>query len=198
MEPYWLFLKTVLSTFVSLFSAAAVLFTSGPAPDAANRRRDGVVLAAYHTERAAPARWSADGQAADTRSMDAIVVDALVGALKDSDAGVRRHAAIALGEIGDARAVSALTSALSDKDREVRRAVVSALGEIGDASALEPLTRAMKDEDPEIRRRAVIAIADLSDGRGRERRLHSAPRPNPRPRPNPNPNPNPRPRPEGV
>jgi HEAT repeat protein len=193
MDPYWLFLKTVLNTVLSLFSAAAVLFTGGPAPDAALRPRAGVVLASFSTRPSAALQRTPQS---DTGSTNAAVIEALTGALKDSDTGVRRHAAIALGEIGDARAVSALIAALADKDREVRRAVVTALGEIGDSTAIEPLTRAMKDEDPEVRRRAIIAIAELSDGHGRDSWVHPSPRPNPNP--NPNPRPRPRPRPAGV
>ncbi len=44
-------------------------------------------------------------------------VDGLVAALKDTDAGVRRQAAAALGEIGNARAVTGLMDALKDADR---------------------------------------------------------------------------------
>ena len=62
-------------------------------------------------------------------------VDALVAALKDTDAGVRRQAAAALGEIGNARAVTGLIEALKDSDADVRRHALSALGEIGDPRA---------------------------------------------------------------
>src|SRR5262245_39990300 len=55
-------------------------------------------------------------------------VDGLVAALKDTDAGVRRQAAAALGEIGNARAVTGLMDALKDADPDVRQHALSALG----------------------------------------------------------------------
>src|SRR5436305_1996680 len=58
-------------------------------------------------------------------------VDALVGALKDSDAGVRREAARALAQMNSRRAVPALSAALADSDPQIRASVASALGEIG-------------------------------------------------------------------
>src|SRR5262249_49183310 len=66
-------------------------------------------------------------------------VDGLVALLKDSDAGVRRQAAAALGEIGNARAVTGLTEALKDSDADVRQHALSALGEIGDARAVSAI-----------------------------------------------------------
>ena len=185
MEPYWLFLKTVANTLITLMGAALALFTSAPGPDIHAPRATTVVRASFDHWTVAPAPDPVQEPADATKTM---VIDALVRALKDTDAGVRRHAARALAEMGDSRAVAGLVDALADKDREVRRAAVSALGEIGDSSALEPLIRAMKDEDPEVRRRAIAAIAELGEGDGRSRGTAI-----PRPRPNPNPNPNPRP-----
>jgi HEAT repeat protein len=44
---------------------------------------------------------------------------------------VRRHAAAALGEIGDAKALDALAQALKDEDAGVRRGAAAAIAEIG-------------------------------------------------------------------
>ena len=57
-------------------------------------------------------------------------VDALILALKDSDAGVRREAARALSQLNNRRAVPALASALKDANVEVRRQAAFALGQI--------------------------------------------------------------------
>src|SRR4051794_15503449 len=46
-------------------------------------------------------------------------VDALIGALKDSDASVRREAARALSQMNSRRAVPALAAALKDADDEM-------------------------------------------------------------------------------
>ena len=90
-------------------------------------------------------------------------VDALVGALKDSDAGVRRQAAAALGELGNTRAVTGLTEALKDADADVRAHAISALAEIGDRRAVAPIAGLLKDTSPSIRSRAASALGELGD-----------------------------------
>jgi len=57
-------------------------------------------------------------------------VSVLISALKDEDSNVRRHAAKALGEIGDERAIGPLTEALDDEDEYVREAASEALEKI--------------------------------------------------------------------
>ena len=58
-------------------------------------------------------------------------VGALVGALKDTDSGVRAEAARSLGLLGDERAFSTLTdAAANDADREVRRAAADSIEKI--------------------------------------------------------------------
>ena len=57
-------------------------------------------------------------------------VEGLIGALEDSDAGVRWKAAYALGEIGDERAIEPLIEALKDSDEYVRKGAAHALGKI--------------------------------------------------------------------
>jgi HEAT repeat protein len=107
-------------------------------------------------------------------------IGGLIAALKDSDAGVRREAADALGVLDSRRAVPALIEAVKDADPDVRRHAIDALGEIGDSRALDALTKALKDEDATIRRHAAAAIAEVSgDGSG----PHPHPHPHPRPVP---------------
>jgi hypothetical protein len=57
-------------------------------------------------------------------------VDGLIGALGDTDAGVRRQAALALGHIGDRAALPALAKRLSDDVSSVRRAAAQAIAAI--------------------------------------------------------------------
>ncbi len=57
-------------------------------------------------------------------------VEPLIAALQDEDSSVRRWAAWALGEIGDARAVEPLIAALNDRDFWVRRTTAEALEKI--------------------------------------------------------------------
>ena len=62
-------------------------------------------------------------------------VQALVAVLKDTDEGVRKQAAWALGAIGSRAAVSGLSQALKDSHAQVRHQAAWALGAIGDRSA---------------------------------------------------------------
>lgn len=73
-------------------------------------------------------------------------VDALITDLNDPDDTIRRHAADALGEIGDDRAVDALVAALNDSERSVRRQAAQALGKIGDPRAVDPLIMVWKQD----------------------------------------------------
>ena len=73
-------------------------------------------------------------------------VDGLINALNDTDERVRRFAAQALEEIGDARAVEPLAAALEDGEQSVRAAVAQALEEIGDVEALAILQDARSAE----------------------------------------------------
>jgi HEAT repeats len=57
-------------------------------------------------------------------------VDALIAALDDEDAGVRRQAALALGRIGDRAALFSLGKALNDGAGSVRLAASQAIAEI--------------------------------------------------------------------
>ena len=52
----------------------------------------------------------------------------LIPLLTDSEAGVRRQAAWALGSLGDARALEPLLTALKDTDAAVRRQAAWAVG----------------------------------------------------------------------
>jgi HEAT repeat protein len=112
-------------------------------------------------------------------------VDALIGALRDTDAGVRLQAARALGSLNVTRAVPALIAAMADKDHVVRASAIDALGLIGDPGALDALTNAMKDQDPVIRRHAAAALASVSGAGGH---AHPSPAPHPHPHPRPRPN----------
>ena len=120
-------------------------------------------------------------------------VDALIGALSDTDAGVRLQAAHALGTLNVTRSVPALISAMADNDHAVRASAIDALGVIGDPRALDALTHAMKDPDAVIRRHAAAAVASISGASGHAR---PSPAPHPHPHPHPHPQPHPQPHPD--
>ena len=111
MTPLAMFVRTLMKTSAVFIGATTVMLhpslewrstSSGAAAQhGASREGDGLGVTAQQ----APAEAA---------------IDALVGALKDIDAGVRRQAAAALGEIGNARAVPGLIESLKDADADVR------------------------------------------------------------------------------
>ncbi|MGD1992929.1 MAG: HEAT repeat domain-containing protein [Anaerolineae bacterium] len=103
----------------------------------------------------------------------------LIKALGYRDPSVRRSAAEALGEIGDAGAVEALSAALQDEDKGVRGRSAYALGRIGDHRALEPLQAALKDDDASVRTLARNSLAKLQKKAAKAK----APEPEPRAQP---------------
>ena len=76
---------------------------------------------------------------------------------------VRRDAAVALGQIGDASAVAPLMSALKSPAVDVRKSAAEALGQIGDRGAAEPLIAALKDASWSVRRAAADALGQIRD-----------------------------------
>jgi HEAT repeat protein len=92
------------------------------------------------------------------------VLETLVAAGSDEDAGVREAVATAYGELGDAAAVDWLIDRASgDDDRLVREAAVAALGAIGDDRAVPILLELIGDGPPRVRRRAVVALTVFDD-----------------------------------
>jgi len=98
-------------------------------------------------------------------------VPGLIEALKDSDAGVRKAAADALGKVDPnvQLAVPALVDALKDKAPPVRQAAATALGQIGpDAKdAVDPLRELQNDSNRAVSRAARQAIQRIM-GRGKK------------------------------
>jgi len=76
----------------------------------------------------------------------------------DSDARLRRRAAVAIGRVGLKEAVPMLTSLLTDPDGEVRQSAALALGLIGDRSASAALLPLLTDADPMVRGRAAEGL----------------------------------------
>ncbi len=105
-------------------------------------------------DRADPDRPDAD---------DPEVIAALIERLKDTDAGVRRAAANALGNLRSRAAVPALITASGDRNKDVRMAVCSALGEIGDSRAVQALVRRLTDESADVRYHAIDALGEFAD-----------------------------------
>jgi HEAT repeat protein len=89
-------------------------------------------------------------------------IEGLIKALGyPQDAGVRKRAAAALGELGDLRACEPLIAAFQDKDSEVRTAAESALGRIGDPHTAELLIPKLKDRNALVRQAAAEALGKV-------------------------------------
>jgi HEAT repeat protein len=73
--------------------------------------------------------------------------EGLLAALQHQDWSVRRHAAEALGQMGDPWAAEQLNAALRDENWGVRCAAAKALAQIGDLRAFEQLIRMAASHD---------------------------------------------------
>ncbi|MBI4660700.1 MAG: HEAT repeat domain-containing protein [Verrucomicrobia bacterium] len=103
------------------------------------------------------AREAAAKKLAEVR--DAAAIDALVGALKDTNARVRQAAAGALVKIGPS-AVPALIAILKAKHRETRQAAAETLARIGDP-AVGPLGSVVLEKDLVARETAAAALGEI-------------------------------------
>ncbi len=83
--------------------------------------------------------------------------------LTDTEARVRRRAALAVGRVGLTEGVPLLTPVLNDADPEVRQMAAFALGLIGDRSARDPLVTALADQSPLVQGSACEALGLIGD-----------------------------------
>ena len=87
----------------------------------------------------------------------------LIRLLNDTEARVRRRAALALGRVGLSEAVEPLTGLLGDEEPEVRQMAAFSLGLIGATDARPALLAALGDGDPEVQGRAAEALGMIGD-----------------------------------
>jgi cyclophilin family peptidyl-prolyl cis-trans isomerase/HEAT repeat protein len=87
----------------------------------------------------------------------------LIRLLGDSEARVRRRAALAAGRVGLRAAVEPLTGLLGDEEVEVRQVAAFALGLLSDASARPMLLKALDDPEPIVQGRAAEALGSIGD-----------------------------------
>jgi cyclophilin family peptidyl-prolyl cis-trans isomerase len=95
-----------------------------------------------------------------------VVTPDLTQLVVDSDARVRRRAALAIGRVGLAEGRRALETALADTDPDVRQMAALALGLAGDRGAVQALTAALQDAEPRVRGRAAEALGLIGDAAG--------------------------------
>jgi len=87
----------------------------------------------------------------------------LVRLLGDTDARIRRRAALAIGRVGLRDGVQPLGALLSDQDPEVRQMAAFAIGLIGDASGRDALVTALADPEPLVKGSAAEALGLIGD-----------------------------------
>jgi HEAT repeat protein/cyclophilin family peptidyl-prolyl cis-trans isomerase len=92
----------------------------------------------------------------------------LLPLLTDSEARIRRRAALAVGRVGLREGVAPLVKMLSDTDPEVRQMAAFALGLIGDKSARDPLVNALADQSPLVQGSAAEALGLIDDATAAE------------------------------
>lgn len=95
-------------------------------------------------------------------------IEPIIAILKQEDSRVRKGAAWALGEIGDARAVEPLIDLLKDHNSDVRGYAAYALGNIDDNRSVESLFVALKDKESLVRGNASYALGEIGDARAIE------------------------------
>ena len=101
----------------------------------------------------------------------------LIRLLTDSEARVRRRAALAVGRVGLVEGVEPLVRVLADPDPEVRQMAAFALGLIGDRSARDPLiARAGRSVAAREGQRRGSARTDWRSGGGASRLAAWSPR----------------------
>jgi HEAT repeat protein/cyclophilin family peptidyl-prolyl cis-trans isomerase len=83
--------------------------------------------------------------------------------LGDTQARIRRRAALAIGRVGLPEGVPPLVKLLADSDPEVRQMAAFALGLIGDSSARDPLVGALRDPSPLVKGSAAEALGLIGD-----------------------------------
>jgi len=83
--------------------------------------------------------------------------------LTDSEARIRRRAALAVGRVGLVEGVEPLVRVLDDADPEVRQMAAFALGLIGDRSARDPLIAKLSDPSPLMKGSAAEALGLIGD-----------------------------------
>jgi HEAT repeat protein len=81
-------------------------------------------------------------------------VERLMAVLNDKDKNVRKHAVLALGEIGIPEVVPALIDATRDEDWTVRMGAIAGLDKIGDERGKPAIKALVKDPDFAVQMRA--------------------------------------------
>ena len=92
-------------------------------------------------------------------------IEALVAAVRDDSAPVRRAAVNALADAADPRVTEALVQAANDEDAIVRSRALAAVGSLSRVGELQPLVNALANRDATLRKTASDTLASMDAGR---------------------------------
>lgn len=109
--------------------------------------------------------WQVRYAAFERYTLDEDAVEVLQRALADSNASIRRHAVILLGDLKTDEAMSLLYKALADSSPSVRRTAGDTLSDLGDVGAIEPMIVALADKNKLVRWRAARFLYEVGDER---------------------------------
>jgi len=101
------------------------------------------------------------GEVTDPRPLPEDAVRALIDALRDEDAAVRRAAVYAHSRYGQPEAADALSEYVEDDDEWVRLFAVRAIGRSGRPAVAGRLVPALRDPSERVRAETVAALASL-------------------------------------
>jgi hypothetical protein len=101
------------------------------------------------------------GKGSEAQNVSPNVLQALMDALKDSDAEVRKSALHALMKFRTPAAFDAFMIAMKDQDADVRQQAAFALSQLRDERAMDALIGALRDENADVRQQAAFALSQL-------------------------------------
>lgn len=99
--------------------------------------------------------------AAEIRSLGASAVPAVLQALDNQDPGIRKEAALILGDLKIKEAVKPIGRLLNDSQYWVARSAAYALRNLSDRSAIEPLIGGLGHADARVREAVLDALDEL-------------------------------------
>jgi HEAT repeat protein/beta-lactamase regulating signal transducer with metallopeptidase domain len=138
--------------------------TGGVAGGAVGGVHDGVsggVLAEDDLDEPSSSNKDDDGEGKEAQNVSPNVLQALMDALKDSDAEVRKSALHALMKFRTPAAFDAFMIAMKDQDADVRQQAAFALSQLRDERAIDALIGALRDENADVRQQAAFALSQL-------------------------------------
>ncbi len=144
---FLVFVCGVASACAPATTIAPPIVTAPPVPVVSLDRKAGWILRLEQSRQLSDAALGAD----------------LAVLARDSDAGIRRRAVVAVGRVGMPGGVAIAVAALADPEESVRAAAAFALGLLGDPQGGTALRTALKDPSTLVRGRAAEGLGLIGD-----------------------------------